>query len=141
MELELTLSGNDIGVPQEVPVDSQVDNLILTVYIEGPDYTESLDNLSGQLDRIIELLEYQQEMMISQNALPDEEPEEEEEKEIVVNVTVSENTISENTVSENALLTTKLTEYSLTDSLLLVICLLLLFFIVVSLFFRKGESN
>lgn len=140
MELELTLSGNDIGVPQEVPVDSQVDNLILTVYIEGPDYTESLDNLSGQLDRIIELLEYQQEMMISQNAL-DEKPEEEEEKEIVINVTVSENTVSENTVSENALLTTKLTEYSLTDSLLLVICLLLLFFIVVSLFFRKGESN
>lgn len=140
MELQLTLSGNDIGVPQEVPVDSQVDNLILTVYIEGPDYTESLDNLSGQLDRIIELLEYQQEMMISQNAL-DEEPEEEEEKEIVVNVTVSENTVSENTVSENALLTTKLTEYSLTDSLLLVICLLLLFFIVVTFFFRRGENN
>lgn len=134
MEINLTLSGNDIGIPQEIPVGAPVEDLILTVNREDPGCMEQLQHLSDRLDRIIELLEEEQRYhdrqllrldQLSMNALPEEE-EPEEEPEINVYVSVSGNTISGNTVSENTLIHTKLKDYSLTDSLLLVIMLILL---------------
>lgn len=48
-------------------------------------------------------------------------------------------TVSENTVSQNALLTTKLEDYSLTDSLLLGVFVVLLLFLLGNTFLRRGR--
>lgn len=47
--------------------------------------------------------------------------------------------VSDNSVSQNAILTTKLEDYSLTDSLLLVLVVITLISSFVGLFFRKGD--
>ena len=155
LEIEMTVSGNDATSPipaneeqpdlgqedgilqetvEEQPIESYVDTLQVTVQLYGQDYTEMLGSISGnsvelsvKLDRIIELLE----QTVSQNSI---------EEDIEVEETVSENTVSDNTISQNALIYTKLQDYGLTDSLLLVTNMLLLFLIVVLVFFRKGEK-
>lgn len=47
--------------------------------------------------------------------------------------------VSDNSVSQNAIMTTKLEDYSLTDSLLLVLVVITLISSFVGLFFRKGD--
>lgn len=50
-----------------------------------------------------------------------------------------EEIVSENTVSQNALLTTKLEDYSLTDSLLLIIFFFMLLILLVNTFLKRGR--
>ncbi len=47
-------------------------------------------------------------------------------------------TLSENSVSQNSIMTTKLEDYSLTDSLLLILIVLVSFFCFITIFVRKG---
>lgn len=51
---------------------------------------------------------------------------------------LSANTVSENSISQNAILSTKFENYSLTDSLLLIVICVLLFFGFVMLFVRRN---
>lgn len=146
-EESYTISGN--GLETTEPVNSHVDNLILSFTIDGQEYITRLDNaavkseeyniqLNEKLDRVIELLE-----TVSANSLP-EEPETEEAAQdpipVDVTVTLSENTVSENTV-ENALITTPLSEFSVTDSLLVIIILLLIVTNFFTFLFRKGYGG
>lgn len=147
MELHYTLSGNGIPEITQQPVDSHVDNLVLYFELDGQEYITRLDDaaarsqeyndgLNRKLDRIVELLEES----VSENSLP-EEPEETEPEPVSVFVTVSENTVSENTVSENAIMSTPLKEYSITDTLLVIIILLLIFSEIRDFLFLKGGTN
>lgn len=115
-----------------------------------PDYTDQINvisndlrDLSGKLDKLLELLEQEKTL---------EEPEEETEEavsenaaleppEVNVYVLVSGNTVSENTVSQNALITTPLSDYSVTDSLILLILILMVLGDVLQFIFfkRRGE--
>jgi hypothetical protein len=54
-----------------------------------------------------------------------------------ITVTVSQNTVSENSI-ENAIVTTKLKDYGLTDSLLLIIVFILLIGNILTFIFLKG---
>ena len=47
--------------------------------------------------------------------------------------------VSENSISQNAIITTKLEDYSLTDSLLLILIIITLISTLVGIFFRKGD--
>lgn len=47
--------------------------------------------------------------------------------------------VSENSISQNAIMTTKLEDYSLTDSLLLILIIITLISTLVGIFFRKGD--
>lgn len=144
MEVHYTVSGNDLEVTE--PVNSHVDNLVLYFTIDGQEYITRLDDaalrsqeyndaLNEKLDRIVELLEES----VSENALPEEEPEEAES--VNVFVTVSENSVSANTVSENAIMTTPIKEYSITDTLLVLILFVLLFSELRDFLLWKGGTN
>lgn len=116
----------------------------------APDYTEQINvisndlrDLSGKIDLLIELLnqedvpveiEEETEEAVSENAAPDS-------PEVNVYVSVSGNTISDNTVSQNALITTPLSDYSVTDSLILLILILMVLGNVLQFIFlkRRGE--
>ena len=65
--------------------------------------------------------------MVSQNALLEE------------NNRLLKQSISMNSVSQNAIITTRLEDYSLTDSLLLILIVLIFCFGIINLFFRKGD--
>lgn len=144
MEVHYTVSGNDLEVTE--PVNSHVDNLVLYFEIDGQEYITRLDDaalrsqeyndaLNEKLDRIVELLEES----VSENALLEEEPEEAEP--VNVFVTVSENSVSANTVSENAIMTTPIKEYSITDTLLVLILFVLLFSELRDFLLWKGGTN
>lgn len=47
--------------------------------------------------------------------------------------------VSDNSISQNAIMTTKLEDYSLTDSLLLILIIVVLLSSFVGIFFRKGD--
>ena len=47
--------------------------------------------------------------------------------------------VSEKSISQNAIITTKLEDYSLTDSLLLILIIITLISTLVGIFFRKGD--
>lgn len=149
METDFSYTVSENGLEVTEPLNSHIDNLVLSFTIDGEEYITRLDDaairsgefqegLYEKLDRVIELLE-----TVSEDSLPEEEPEEPAPMEVYVTVSensVNENSVSENSVSENALIGTPLSEYSLTDSLLLVIILLLVvtnFFTF--LFHRKGD--
>ena len=71
--------------------------------------------------------------VISQNALL-------EENNRLLEQSLSMNGIvSENSISQNAIMTTKLEDYSLTDSLLLILIIITLISTLVGIFFRKGD--
>ena len=71
--------------------------------------------------------------VVSQNALL-------EENNRLLEQSISMNGIvSENSISQNAIITTKLEDYSLTDSLLLILIIITLISTLVGIFFRKGD--
>lgn len=98
------------------------------IYDGALDYMEVLTHMSETLDKIYET--------VSANSVSDNY--------IVVTVSqnepkcdsVSDNTVSCNTV-KNPLITTKLEDYSLTDSLLLVLCYVVVCGVLVGIFFDK----
>lgn len=70
--------------------------------------------------------------VVSQNALL-------EENNRLLEHSLSMNGVSENSISQNAIMTTKLEDYSLTDSLLLILIIITLISTLVGIFFRKGD--
>lgn len=70
--------------------------------------------------------------VVSQNALL-------EENNRLLEQSLSMNGVSENSISQNAIMTTKLEDYSLTDSLLLILIIITLISTLVGIFFRKGD--
>lgn len=72
--------------------------------------------------------------MVSQNALL-----EENNRLLERSISMNSVSVSDNTVSQNAIITTKLEDYSLTDSLLLILIVLIFCFGIINLFFRKGD--
>lgn len=80
-------------------------------------------------ETLLDLLTKINDNTVSQNALI-------EENNRLLN-SLSSNTVSENSVSQNALMTTSLEDYSVTDSLLLVIVALLTVFLTILFMFRK----
>ena len=72
--------------------------------------------------------------MVSQNALL-----EENNRLLEQSISMNSIAVSDNTISQNAIMTTKLEDYSLTDSLLLVLIVVIFCFGVAHLFFRKGN--
>ena len=72
--------------------------------------------------------------MVSQNALL-----EENNRLLEQSISMNSVSVSGNTISQNAIMTTKLEDYSLTDSLLLILIVLIFCFGVVHLLFRKGD--
>lgn len=101
-------------------------------YEPTPEELEALEQeeeLQQQYDAdLLEVLHSIDAGMVSQNALLEE------------NKQLLENSmgVSENSVSQNALITTRLEDYSLTDSLLLVIIVLLLFSLLFGIFVRRS---
>lgn len=128
-ETSATLSNsNDATVIQmdDNPSDNSTSDT--PIYDGALDYMEVLTHMSETLDKIYET--------VSANSVSDNY--------IVVTVSqnepkcdsVSDNTVSCNTV-KNPLITTKLEDYNLTDSLLLVLCIVALFGVLVGIFFDK----
>jgi nitric oxide reductase large subunit len=121
-DITVTVSENGVDVIQEEQIESYVGTLTVTVQMNGEEYVqtislcnENLEEIDQKLDTVVSLMQE----TVSQNSV--------------------EPTLSENDIPENPLVTTKLTEYSLTDSLLLVVILLLLLTNVLQFIFRKGD--
>lgn len=72
--------------------------------------------------------------MVSQNALL-----EENNRLLKQSISMNSVSVSDNSVSQNAIITTRLEDYSLTDSLLLILIVLIFCFGIINLFFRKGD--
>lgn len=72
--------------------------------------------------------------VVSQNALL-----EENNRLLERSISMNGISVSDNSISQNAIMTTKLEDYSLTDSLLLVLVVITLISSFVGLFFRKGH--
>lgn len=72
--------------------------------------------------------------VVSQNALL-----EENNRLLERSVSMNGIPVSDNSISQNAIMTTKLEDYSLTDSLLLVLIVITLISSLVGIFFRKGD--
>lgn len=72
--------------------------------------------------------------VVSQNALL-----EENNRLLERSISMNGISVSDNSVSQNAIMTTKLEDYSLTDSLLLVLIVIVLISSFVGIFFRKGD--
>lgn len=72
--------------------------------------------------------------VISQNALL-----EENNRLLERSISINGIPVSDNSISQNAIMTTKLEDYSLTDSLLLVLIVITLISSLVGIFFRKGD--
>lgn len=124
-------SGEDIttaDIEESIPADA--DTVRFTINIHNPDYMELLEHINSQLAEISQQLS---ENTVSGNTA-----------DIPYVPTVSENnitvTVSENSIEpiENALISTKLTDYSLTDSLLLIIVFILLIGNILTFVFMKG---
>ena len=73
-------------------------------------------------------------VMVSQNALL-----EENNRLLEQSISMNSVTVSDNSISQNSILTTKLEDYSLTDSLLLVLFIVIFSFGIGSILFRKGD--
>lgn len=124
-------SGEEITTADfEESIPADVDTVRFTINIHNPDYMELLEQINSRLAEISQQLS---ENTVSGNTA-----------DIPYVPTVSENnitvTVSENSIEpiENALISTKLIDYSLTDSLLLIIVFILLIGNILTFVFMKG---
>ena len=117
------VSSNTIQKTSEV--DSYVGTLEVSIDVpEDKDYSEDLHMIADALQKLCEKSDVISSQLdsISQNSVPVEE------------------TVSENTVSENSIITTKIKDYTITESFLMIIVFLLLLSNVLTFLFMKGDK-
>lgn len=160
-----SVSGNDTGSTNTLDLSTADFRDLLQLIADIKELTTNLDDSQKELsDFIIEELtrepteeeiqlleekeqadlEYRESLLetlnginagvVSQNALL-----EENNRLLERSVSMNGIPVSDNSISQNAIMTTKLEDYSLTDSLLLVLIVITLISSLVGIFFRKGD--